>query len=717
MDYAKGYKDYIEEIRNDAAISGTDANYEFVRRTFSLLEELNELQDTQQFFFGKPGKRGRIMQIDGYTFDEAENSLILLISDFVNSTDIELINNTQIDGLYNKMLYFLDELCNGNIADYCDDSDDTLKLAKLIKYRMNIDNTGEALLKIKFYILTNKKLSNSVKKLKQQDFNKKPVELNIWDIERIYDNENQKNNEPIIIDIAKDFGFEGVPCVKARIGENLGYEAYMAVISGELLSRIYIEYGSKVLEGNVRAFLGTNGNKSVNAGIKRTITDEPSKFFIYNNGIATTAASIEVKQKGDQLFITKVEDLQIINGGQTTASLANTLLNPPKGCTVEQIKNNIRNIYVPMKLTVISDRESTDELGVRTYDSMVQKISRYANTQNPVKAADFFSNSPFHVLMEKLSKQYLAPPMNGSAIPTGWYYERSRKKYEQEQIKMTESEKKRFKEKFPSKGQASQLVTKEMLAKCLYCVECKPHIVAKGNNWIMKDFGESINQQFQKDRSFVNEFYFKTSIAKVILFKTVDQMVSKAPWYNVGGYKLNIVPYTISKIISSIPAGYSVDWMKIWNKQVVYPSFIREIEKVSKMTNDFIQNSNGVIVTEYCKKEETWKKYKDIPYVLSEEFLYDLINSDIIKEQEVDAAKEIKAQTKINYEIEVYNIGSQNWKKYYEFGVSSKLLNAKELSILRVAVEMERTGRTPSSKQAEIIMQIKTKLEDEGFRI
>lgn len=717
MDYAKGYKDYIEEIRNDAAISGTDANYEFVRRTFSLLEEFNELQDPKQFFFGKPGKRGRIMQIDGYTFDEADNSLILLISDFVNSTDIELINNTQIDSLYNKMLYFLDEICNGNIADYCDDSDDTLKLSKLIKYRMGNENTGEALLKIEFYILTNKKLSNSVKTLKQQDFNGKPVKLNIWDFERIYDHENQKNNDPIIIDIAQDFGFDGIPCVKAKIGENLGYEAYMAVISGELLSLIYLEYGSKVLEGNVRAFLGTNGNKSVNSGIKRTIIDEPSKFFIYNNGIATTAANIEIKQKDDQLYITKIEDFQIINGGQTTASLASTLKNPPKGCTVEQIKSNIRNIYVPMKLTVISDRESVDEYGIRTYDSMVQKISRYANTQNPVKAADFFSNSPFHVYMEKLSKQYLAPPMNGSAIPTGWYYERARKKYEQEQIKMTEAEKKRFQEKFPHKGHASQLVTKELLAKCLYCVDCKPHIVSKGNNWIMKDFGESVNQQFQKDRSFVNEFYFKTSIAKVILFKTVDQMVSKAPWYNVGGYKLNIVPYTISKIISSIPKGYSVDWLKIWNNQAIYPSFIREIEIVSKMTNDFIQNSNGVIVTEYCKKEDTWKKYDDIPYVPSREFLDDLINSDIIKEQEVDAAKVIKAQTKINYEIEVYNIGSQNWKKYYDFGVTSKLLNAKELSILKVAVDMERTGRTPSSKQAEIIMDIKTKLEDEGFRI
>ena len=129
---------------------------------------------------------------------------------------------------------------------------------------------------------------------------------------------------------------------------------------------------------------------------------------------------------------------------------------------------------------------------------MVQRISRFANTQNPVKAADFFSNSPYHVLMEQLSKKHLAPPMNGSAIPSGWYYERARKKYQQEQIKMTESEKKRFQEKFPNKGERKQLITKELLAKCLYCADCKPNIVAKGNNWIMKDFGETINQKISK---------------------------------------------------------------------------------------------------------------------------------------------------------------------------------------------------------------------------
>ncbi len=717
MNLQKNYKDYIEEIRNDASLSRTGANYEFVRRTFALFEEINEIQDINIFYYEKAGKRGRIMQIDGYSFDEADNSLILCISDFTNVAEINLINSTQIDNLYNKMLYFLDEVCNGDISFYSDDADDVIKLSNLIRSRMNNDNTGEAILKVKFYIITNRKLSNSVKKLKQKDFNGRPVEINIWDIERIYDNENQKNNEPIIIDILNDFAYKGIPCVKAEVGQGLNYEAYMAVMPGDLLAKIYIEYGSKVLEGNVRAFLGTNGNKSVNSGIKRTIIDEPSKFFIYNNGIATTAAKIEISNKNDELYITKIEDLQIINGGQTTASLANAYITPPKGFTKVQIEEKIKNIYVPMKLTVISDRETTDEYGIRMYDNMVQKISRYANTQNPVKAADFFSNSPFHVLMEQLSKKCLAPPVNGSAIPTGWYYERARKKYLQEQIKLTESEKRRFQEKFPSKGKKSQLVTKELLAKCLYCVECKPHIVAKGNNWIMKDFGESINNRVQKDKSFVNEYYFKNCIAKVILFKTVDEMVANASWYNVGGYKLNIVPYTISKIINAIPNGLDVDWMKIWNKQSLYPSFVREIEMVSKITNDFIQNSNGIIVTEYCKKADTWEKYKNIPYKLSDEFIKDLVSIELNKEIQRSAEKNEKEYQKINCEMEVYKIGSTNWKKYLDFASRYRLLTEKEESILKVAVDMERTGKTPSSKQAEIIIEIKNKLEEEGFRL
>ena len=100
--------------------------------------------------------------------------------------------------------------------------------------------------------------------------------------------------------------FPDIPCIKGEIGDNLGYNAYIAIIPGRLLADIYIEYGSKVLEGNVRAFLGTAGSKSVNSGIRRTIINEPDRFFTYNNGIATTAARISTSEKKGQLFITEI---------------------------------------------------------------------------------------------------------------------------------------------------------------------------------------------------------------------------------------------------------------------------------------------------------------------------------------------------------------------------------------------------------------------------
>lgn len=144
---------------------------------------------------------------------------------------------------------------------------------------------------------------------------------------------------------------------------------------------------------------------------------------------------MEVENINGQNLITKIVDFQIINGGQTTATLADAVL---KKTNVE-----LEGIYVPMKLTVIEDRETENEDGVRFYDEMVQAIARYANSQNKVTAADLFSNDPFHIWMEKMSKKCLAPPARYT-IPTGWYYERSRKKYQQEQVKLRGDELRRF---------------------------------------------------------------------------------------------------------------------------------------------------------------------------------------------------------------------------------------------------------------------------------
>lgn len=750
MDNYQEYKqEFLDSLRADSAINGSDTQDEFLSCTLGMLEDFDEVQSPQKVGFGDKRCSGQhVMRIDAYAFDETDHSLELFINDFQDAYETGNLTGSRVDELYWLMYYFLNEVCNGNITKYFDDSDDALKIAALIKRRMNaIGDDPEQILKIRMFILTNKELSTdilnrnlletkirktkgsktvkSTKKIKKADFNGKPLEINIWNLERFYEKEKSFSSDPIVIDFRNDYSCDGIPCIKGNIGENLGYEAYIAIIPGKLLSEIYIEHGSKVLEGNVRAFLGTSGSKSVNSGIRRTINTEPDKFFTYNNGIATTAADVETEEKDGQLYITKIVDLQIINGGQTTASLAEAVL--------KKTNPELNGIFVPMKLTVIDDRETENEDGVRFYDQMVQNIAKYANSQNKVTAADLFSNDPFHIWMEKMSKKIFAPAIHYS-VPTGWYYERSRKRYEQEQFKLkSETDRKRFRAKYPKE----QLITKEQLGMYLTTMKEQPNIVAKGKNFVIKEFNTIISQDYKTNKGCFNEFYFKKCICAAIIYRTVDNYLeshkdsARKPtgfWYKAGGYKLDIVPYTIAKIIHSVPAGLTLDWNYIWNRQDLSPAFMHEIEMVTKMTNDFICDSHGVIVTEYCKRPETWVAYRDnVRYTPSEKFLSELMPESITKEQEVASQKDQKDTNDLNYVTEIIKLGAGYWQRLLEEGTSRAALGYVEQNTLRQAVDFAHKGNIPCSASGKVpartmalaksIYDVKDKLESLGIKI
>lgn len=750
MDNYQEYKqEFLDSLRADSAINGSDTQDEFLSCTLGMLEDFDEVQSPQKVGFGDKRCSGQhMMRIDAYAFDETDHSLELFINDFQDAYETGNLTGSRVDELYWLMYYFLNEVCNGNITKYFDDSDDALKIAALIKRRMNaIGDDPEQILKIRMFILTNKELSTdilnrnlletkirktkgsktvkSTKKIKKADFNGKPLEINIWNLERFYEKEKSFNSDPIVIDFRNDYSCDGIPCIKGNIGENLGYEAYIAIIPGKLLSEIYIEHGSKVLEGNVRAFLGTSGSKSVNSGIRRTINNDPDKFFTYNNGIATTAADVETEEKDGQLYITKIVDLQIINGGQTTASLAEAVL--------KKTNPELNGIFVPMKLTVIDDRETENEDGVRFYDNMVQNIAKYANSQNKVTAADLFSNDPFHIWMEKMSKKIFAPAIHYS-VPTGWYYERSRKRYEQEQFKLkSETDRKRFRAKYPKE----QLITKEQLGMYLTTMKEQPNIVAKGKNFVIKEFNTIISQDYKTNKGCFNEFYYKKCICAAIIYRTVDNYLeshkdsARKPtgfWYKAGGYKLDIVPYTIAKIIHSVPAGRTLDWNYIWNRQDLSPAFMHEIEMVTKMTNDFICDSHGVIVTEYCKRPETWVSYRDnVRYTPSEKFLSELMPESITKEQEVAYQKDQKDTNDLNYVTEIIKLGAGYWQRLLEEGTSRAALGYVEQNTLRQAVDFAHKGNIPCSASGKVpartmalaksIYDVKDKLESLGIKI
>ena len=696
MNFDEYKQDYLDDVRINAQIEGTMPGDYFFSDALARLSSMGEIVDPRIKPVQKRCRNSRIMSFDAFAFDESDKSVVLIANDFKDVADATL-TRTEIDTLKTRMLNFLQEAYDEKLADFFDVTDEMLYVGRDIGKRMRVDyvslDNDDSIDQIKLFIITNKTLSDKVTSFRSDDFLGKKVELNVWSIRRFYElYQSGRDREPIIISTEK-YGFDGIPCIKAEMSGNLDYDAYLAIVPGVFLHKIYYDHGSRLLEGNVRAFLSNRGK--INKGIRETIRKEPTKFFTYNNGIACTASQVHLSEDGR--FITSIEDLQIINGGQTTASLTSAVLKD---------KMSLDNIFIPMKLTVIKNDD---------YDTMIQNISKYANSQNKVKDSDLFSNHPFHRTFEALSKKIQAPVHGDNVNNTFWYYERSRGKYEQEQFKFTKkSEKDAFVKKFPKK----QVIKKEELSKYFTCAELlRPDVVSKGSEKCMSYFAEYIDGKFQSTPEYFNEEFYNMAICFVILFRTTDRIVNKATWYNVGGYKLNIVPYTISKLIASIPDGYSLDYELIWKKQQLYPSLNAQIEKIAKITNEFIQQSNGVIVTEYCKKEDTWKKYRNYPIQLDADFVNDLVSKELLESRIKSEIKEEKLKTEINCLVEIYNLGSAYWSNLLAEGLKRHALSPMEADLLKLAIDYADNKRFPSDKQSKLIWKIRDKLDGIGVLV
>lgn len=695
-DFEEYLKEFLEDVRINAQIDGTLPDEFFLSNALEKLSSMGELVDPRIKPTQKRCRNNRIMSFDAYCFDESDKSVVLISNDFKDTTDATL-TRTEIETIKARMLNFLQEAYDEKLGDYFDITDEMLVVGRDIGRRMKIDyvdlENDNSINQIKLYIITNKLLSDKVTSFRSEDFLGKKVELNVWSSKRFFDlYQSGRDREPIIIDTDK-YGIDGIPCIKAEMSDSLDYDAYLAIVPGQFLHNIYYEHGSRLLEGNVRSFLSNRGK--INKGIRETIKKEPTKFFTYNNGIACTAVSVTLSADGR--FITSMEDLQIINGGQTTASMTSAVLKD---------KLSLDNIFIPMKLTVIKNDD---------YDTMIQNISRYANSQNPVKEADLFSNHPFHRTFEALSKKVVAPIYGDNVNNTFWYYERSRGKYDQEQLKLVKkSEKDAFYKKYPK----SQVIKKEELAKYFSCGELlRPDIVSKGSAKCMSFFAEYIDDKYQKNPEYFNDEFYKMAICFTILFRSTDKMINKAEWYNVGGYKLNIVPYTISKLIYSIPERYCIDFDLIWKKQQLYPSLNAQLEKIAKITNEFIQRSNGIIVTEYCKKEETWKKYKEVDITLDDAFINDLTSKELLEQKIKSGIKEKKLENEVNCMVEIYNLGSAYWTNLINEGLKRHIISPMEKDLLELAVAYTEGRKFPSDKQAKLIWKIREKLDQAGVLI
>lgn len=570
LDFAHRIKQHIEELAS--AQNEQNTSKIFVDTMAGYLQEAEEIGNYEVCDYKRTG-----IQVNGFAINENENNyaidlFVSLHTQFVPPLSIQ---KSDWDAVIKRGIGFIKKSLAGLHYAIVDDPN-------AYSISMHIKENQDKISLFRVFFFTDG-ITKTIQ-LDEIEIEGIPVNFFVWDIERLYRMKSSgRKKEPLLIDLENKY--ESVlPCLSMPLA-NEDYESYLIVIPGILLASIYQDYGERIIERNVRSFLQFRG---INKEIKKTILREPHMFLAYNNGISATAEQIEFSYSDNGTkSIKTIKDLQIVNGGQTTASIYHAS---------KKDKADISKVFVQMKLTVIKDTDKMDE--------MVPAISQCANTQNKIQGADFLSNSPYHRKMEHFSRNEWAPAKEGTHRQTMWFYERARGQYlDLIGKEPTKAKKNAFGEKYPKK----QLFTKTDLAKYIVTWDQLPHIVSRGNQKNFDYFTKTIKDI---DVDQLEMTYYYQTIAKAIIFNTITEMVTTKN-------RANIVTYTMAWLSYKIKD--SIDLQEIWKKQSVPLHLEGTIRVVINAALKHITNSpNGEIYSEWSKKEECWISFRDMNI---EEFL------------------------------------------------------------------------------------------------
>ena len=572
-----GLEDFLDDFHSDIAVDAHSnemlREHAFVEKMGEILTEYGEVRDIVPCHWMDRG-----FKVDAYFFEEDYSTVTIIVSHWLNENNLKnaRVSNSDIDRIIKRAFNFLVQSFDGHMQQRIDVSNPAHELAGII------EECKADILSAKIVLITD----GIAKERKAQSFQYNDIEISgvIWDISRTFTFVRTGKREQIEIDFVADYG-GAISCVE-QPELNGKYTAYLSFVPGNVLADLYRDWKIRLLERNVRVFLSQR--PKVNRGIRDTIRNEPEMFCAYNNGITVYAKNIEFTllpngKKG----ISRVHDFQIVNGGQTTASLYHTR---------EKFKSDLGGISVQMKLMIINESARPSDIpeGISLADVLVPKIGRYSNTQNKVQMADLLANDPPHPELHAISLHLTAPDPTGGSIQTYWFYERSRGSYEETRRlnAKTPAQRKKFDTKYPKQ----QRFDKSKFGKAWNSYRMLPHIVSLG---AMKNFAQFNNWlQEQKDEDWTE--FFRKTVALVLIWKETEKTVRRQKF---GGYTHAIVTYTLAWLHKL--TDMRIDLNRIWNEQAVDEAILNSIEALSYTVNQHIRNTE-LNVTEWCKKEACW---------------------------------------------------------------------------------------------------------------
>jgi len=678
------YNEFHQEVYGSADAEGRYVEDAFFDIFCGHLIGAGELDTADRAQYLPP----RGMRVDGYGGDpsSAGGILSLIVVDYTQSEEIATLTASDMNAIFKRTANFLTKSLDSSFRDSLEETSPAFGLADLIARRWPVVQ------KVRLFLISNRLLSARVDGREAGAIHGIPLTYSVWDMGRLHRFATSGHGrEDIVIDLANEFGGP-LSVLPAHLTE-ADYQAYLVVVPGLQIAEIYDRWGARLLEQNVRVFLQARGN--VNKGIRNTLENDSEMFFAYNNGITATAESVETEVVDGGIVLTGMRNFQIVNGGQTTASIH---------AASKKKDVDLSRVFVQMKLSIIEPART---------EEVVPRISEYANTQNRVNAADFFSNHPFHIRIEGFSRRIFVPSLDGTFRESKWFYERARGQYNDARSNLTPSQRKKFDLEYPKR----QVFDKTDLAKHQNTWSGCPHIVSRGAQKNFAHFAVSVGKEWSKQSDAFNELYYRQSIAKAILFREVEKLVKEQPWYQ-GGYRANIVTYAIARFAADVESdGKSFDFDAVWKRQGISKELKEALTLAAAAVHDVITDPPQGMrnVTEWAKQEACWTRVTDLGTFWPMGLLDSLRSEEDQREIIAAGIKEQKMHSGVDAQIAVTNAGGETWRLIREWGKCRKLLSETELSILDAASLVP--ARVLTDKQSVLLLNTLKRLHGEGCQL
>jgi hypothetical protein len=683
------YQDFYQSVLTEFQIDKASSKAQiFTQKIGAYLEQDGDISDITWSEYIQSD-----MEFAGYSYDEERKVLTIIGNQFFAGDTPTTLTKDMYERKFKKLKCFFEGAVDKQHPLYKDmaPSDEAVESGR---YLFELFSEGK-IQRLVFLIITNGVLTRNTKEIIHETIKDLRADFQIFDLKNIYRISTQENSLQEIEVSIDDYTQNGLSYLPASLETN-DYASYLVVMPGDVLAKIYDQYGQKLLEQNVRTFLQLKGN--TNKKMKITIKEEPDRFFAYNNGLTCTASSIEIDERGGALKLVRLNGLQIVNGGQTTSVIYKSF----------KEKENISKVFVQMKLSVV---QKEDE-----YADFVSKVARYANSQNPVKESDFFSNSPFHKTFKELSERIWAPMTGGQQIRSKWYYERTRGQYLNDKAKATrDGKEKEFLLQYPK----AQMVDKLLLAKTEMIFNNYPHLSTKTNQAFPK-FAKQIEDKLEKDDLSINEAYFKEAVAKIILTQATDKLIADSDWgKSRRSVRAYIKAYTLAILDKYVKEqGAFINYADIWDRQDISNYMRQAVVICLQVIRTYIESqADETDLRERLGREYTWAEIQKIRFEIPKNVLEHMTSTKEAVKYEIKTAKKQQTEDKgIERQSAVVMLPPETWRRLMEFYQQYKTeCTPTEYDILQKM--FHKRLLPPSEKQAQVLYNMYEKAQKMGLKL